>query len=306
MTKIFTATTFMLQSRLRGLMALAFILIALPFSIASATTYTTAQNGRWGDATTWKNGLIAPTNINNKDVIEILHKVSFTNTKINNGGTIIISGNGSLSGDKLDMNGNDSQITVEPGGSMNFGNVNYTNNGTGNFTVSNGDFTTLPVTLVSFNVKRASQPATTLEWITASETNNAYFAIEKSLDGKTFTEAGRVVGKNSTNGATYSFEDKNATGRAYYRLKQVDFDGKFTYSAIVVTSVNQKLAVYGRKVIFSNTFSGKLHLVNVSGLTVKTITLQAANVYELPENLNGLYILQLESGNQISTQRISL
>jgi len=92
----------------------------------------------------------------------------------------------------------------------------------------------LPVTLVHFDGKNTSE-GNVLEWTTSSETNNDYFAIEESTNGKKFFETGRVKGAGNASAANhYDFTDVDFhKGITYYRLKQVDFDGKYAYSRIV-------------------------------------------------------------------------
>lgn len=92
----------------------------------------------------------------------------------------------------------------------------------------------LPVTLVDFEGKNTSE-GNVLRWTTSSESNNDYFAIEESINGKNFTEAGRVKGVGNASAANhYSFTDVDFNkGITYYRLKQVDFDGKYGYSRMV-------------------------------------------------------------------------
>jgi hypothetical protein len=277
-------------------------------AFAQNKNYSSAKDGYWADASTWQAGNPAPNNITNKDLVEINHKVNTGNLKINNGGTLIIKSNGELKGEDLDLNGPDSKVIIEAGANLDFFNFFYDNsNSTESVIITNRDLVLvpLPVTLVYFKVKANSlSNATTLEWLTASEKNNAYFAVEKSLDGKTFAEAGRVTGRNAANGGMYAFEDKNTAGRAYYRLKQVDLDGTFTYSAIVVATADQKLAVHGKKVIFETAFTGKLHVLNVAGQKVSTIQLTNANTYDFPETLQGIYMLQLESNNQVTARKV--
>lgn len=85
----------------------------------------------------------------------------------------------------------------------------------------------LPVTLTSFT-GRHSIEGNTLQWTTSAEYNNKYFAIERSADAKVFELLGTVNATgNSSTSRTYSFLDKSpAKGISYYRLKQVDYDGK--------------------------------------------------------------------------------
>lgn len=74
-----------------------------------------------------------------------------------------------------------------------------------------------------------------LTWSTISETDNSLFVIEKSLNGLTFEAIGTLMGAgNSQAPKKYSFLDiKAGAGKLYYRLKQVDFDGAYQYSAVL-------------------------------------------------------------------------
>lgn len=94
--------------------------------------------------------------------------------------------------------------------------------------------TVLPVTLVSFEAKSQAQ-GVLLSWVTASEKENDYFLVERSADGRNFSTVGKVAGNGTTNQKmSYSLLDKSAfTGTAYYRLKQVDYDGKYEYSKVI-------------------------------------------------------------------------
>ncbi len=91
----------------------------------------------------------------------------------------------------------------------------------------------LPVTFLYLNVKKEGEFGQ-LNWATGTEINNDYFNIEKSLDGKKFFTIGKVFGAgNSQQILRYAFTDSNLIqGTNYYRLKQVDYDGKFEYTPI--------------------------------------------------------------------------
>jgi hypothetical protein len=75
-----------------------------------------------------------------------------------------------------------------------------------------------------------------IHWSTAVETNNNYFAVEQSADGAGFTELGRVAGTNHSSGVQdYQFIHHDApAGKNYYRIRQVDLDGRFSYSKTIV------------------------------------------------------------------------
>lgn len=92
----------------------------------------------------------------------------------------------------------------------------------------------LPVELVAFEAQVADNQVL-LNWSTATELNNDYFTVEKSLDGLIFQELGQVDGAGTTNELkTYSFVDDNpVNGLSYYRLKQVDFDSTTSFSKII-------------------------------------------------------------------------
>lgn len=93
--------------------------------------------------------------------------------------------------------------------------------------------TVLPVELLKFDAKKVSQN-THLAWSTASETNNAHFVVERGADGRTFSEIGRVAGAGTVRETReYTFIDEQPLpGANYYRLRQVDFDGQFSFSPV--------------------------------------------------------------------------
>ena len=78
-----------------------------------------------------------------------------------------------------------------------------------------------------------------LEWITASETNNAGFEVERKSDISAFETIGYVDGNGSSgNRITYNFVDNDLKqSRYYYRLKQIDFDGTFSYSNEIMVDI---------------------------------------------------------------------
>ncbi len=85
----------------------------------------------------------------------------------------------------------------------------------------------LPVVLISFTAELVDNTQVALIWVTASETNNDYFTIERSINGLSFEEITQVMGAgNSNRELEYeAFDDSPVEGISYYRLKQTDFDG---------------------------------------------------------------------------------
>ena len=89
----------------------------------------------------------------------------------------------------------------------------------------------VPVELISFTAL-SNGNSVTLNWSTSSELNNAGFEIERTVEKNKFVSIGFVPGHGTTAEAkTYSFVDANlSSGNYTYRLKQVDFNGTFSYS----------------------------------------------------------------------------
>ncbi len=103
------------------------------------------------------------------------------------------------------------------------------------FGKSSGPF---PVELTNFS-GRTEGTTNQLTWSTVSEFNNKGFEIERSIDGKNFSSIGFIKSKgdrgNSSNALNYQYSDiKPFAGTNYYRLKQIDNDGKISYSSTVV------------------------------------------------------------------------
>ncbi|MCC2548055.1 endonuclease [Hymenobacter sp. BT175] len=87
----------------------------------------------------------------------------------------------------------------------------------------------MPVTLLHFGARRTGPATVQLSWQTAQELGNDYFELEKSADGQVFRPIGRVAGSGTTASArAYQLADPSAAGAAYYRLRQVDYDGRAT------------------------------------------------------------------------------
>ena len=118
----------------------------------------------------------------------------------------------------------------------------------------------LPVELVDFDAK-IREDVVELMWETASETNNDYFTIERSEDGRFWENIGAVAGQGTSSLSTiYQFIDKHPfTNLSYYRLKQTDFDGQFSYSDINSVFVEKKQAVK----IFPNPATDFIFISNI-------------------------------------------
>ncbi|MCB0400485.1 MAG: T9SS type A sorting domain-containing protein, partial [Flavobacteriales bacterium] len=104
----------------------------------------------------------------------------------------------------------------------------------------------LPVKLTSFNAICENQ-GVRCDWQTSAEINNHYFTVERSTDALNFETIGTVYGNGTSHSAhTYSFiDDQPLSGKAYYRLKQTDYDGKSEYFQVKsVECGGQEITIY--------------------------------------------------------------
>ena len=130
----------------------------------------------------------------------------------------------------------------------------------------------LPVTFVSFSgLKDGAKNI--LQWSTTTELNNAFFSLERSLDGTNFSELttinSKAVNGNSNTVLNYEFTDvKPIIGNNYYRLKQVDKDGKFSYSQIVLLK-GSKLNGVSVSAVYPNPAKDKVSIVFNAELATK-------------------------------------
>lgn len=95
----------------------------------------------------------------------------------------------------------------------------------------------VPIELLSFTGKKLIEK-NLLEWTTATEMNNDFFTIEKSDDGISYSELIRIkgAGNSSMNKNYFTTDDEPFPNLTYYRLKQTDFNGDFTYSSVISIS----------------------------------------------------------------------
>jgi hypothetical protein len=127
----------------------------------------------------------------------------------------------------------------------------------------------LPVSYASFTVHADGSDAI-LDWETATESQNAQFIVERSMDGVIYHAAGAIKAKNNSQGASYQFRDKQpGHGLIYYRLKQQDIDGTSRYS--VIRSVNITRLDTRSMRLLSNIVERDIKIqINASSPNVKT------------------------------------
>ena len=174
----------------------------------------------------------------------------------------------------------------------------------------------LPIQLKNFTALPDRQ-AVHLQWATATEKNNAFFAIERSANGQVFEEIGRVSGAgNSVIELQYHFLDlAPLPGMNYYRLRQIDYDGQFSYSMVRTVDWKdyydaQQVSLFPSpaketlRVVLSQTINsaGEWQILNASGLLVLSGHWDTeVNEWEIPvaQLPGGAYFIQFKTGQKI-------
>lgn len=183
--------------------------------------------------------------------------------------------------------------------------------------------TPAPIELISFTAKYNSEEKVELDWVTASEINNDYFSIERSMDAVNFYTIQNLPGAgNSSQMLTYHTVDDNPiSGISYYRLKQTDYNGDFKYSQIeVVKNENSDF-----EIISFNSSDEQLELTihssKETSFTVELYNIEGRKMYFLNGQFNnqekkiafpisafskGIYLIKASNGDKIITKKIKL
>ncbi|MBL7742849.1 MAG: T9SS type A sorting domain-containing protein [Chitinophagaceae bacterium] len=170
------------------------------------------------------------------------------------------------------------------------------------FTYNAPQITTLPVELISFTASLNSNNKVDLKWRTASENNVSHFTIEKSYDGKSFSDAGLVFAYgNSTTEKSYSFSDNISNTQQfiiYYRLRSTDIDGKTQYSEIRLIRIGKK-GEEVKMVTYPNPVTNELRVTVPASWQGKELLLEVFNQ-------NGQRIKAAKSGSASQTETINV
>ena len=208
---------------------------------------------------------------------------------------------------------------VEDGG----GGANSNYIGVDNFLYSSNGI--LPVTFTNFSCQVNSDNSVQLQWQTSNEQNNAYFAVERSLDGVHFSDLAKVNSKK-TNGvaAQYGFDDGTAgkvkgVNQLFYRLRQTDLDGNFKYSSIVTAKlkragnlnvVNVFTNSNGLSAKYNATKNGRVSISVINSFgqiltTTSQVAFEGLNTAILNTGIlaKGIYFIKISDGNSIVTEQ---
>jgi hypothetical protein len=320
--------------------------VIIYFLMACVGVRTQAANGNsnatgyWNNPSTWLfNG--NPQVPNCGDTINILSGFTVTVNQQNDysgcGNAMIVHVYGTLgftNGNKLSLPCG-SVVYIHPGGT-----VLKTTSGGGNSTLieicgatlwSAGDgpitgpdtlqVNPLPITLLAFNAEPAENKID-VTWITASEINNDYFTVEKSADGTDFIPVSTVDGAgNSSATLRYAYNDYSPLfGTSYYRLKQIDFDGQYSYSQIVMVNYSGEY-VFSIASVFVNEnsllnifFTGdvkekcRVEIFDMLGKNIYGVDLASAKgmnkkQIHIPSLTQGNYFVTLSNGRETVSRR---
>ncbi|HEX2629644.1 MAG TPA: T9SS type A sorting domain-containing protein [Chitinophagaceae bacterium] len=177
------------------------------------------------------------------------------------------------------------------------------------------NYTALPITIASFTAN-ANNGRVALKWSTATEIDNDFFSIERSVNGSIWTNIGTVDGAgNSSTLLNYQFIDNQPlTGTSFYRIKQTDFDGHYSYSetrqiqdaAVPGTISIAPVPSNGRTINvagISNYQGYELTLFNTAGAQLFNKTLSNSSV-TLPSLAKGVYMIRISNSDKGEAQTL--
>ncbi|MFT3949376.1 MAG: T9SS type A sorting domain-containing protein [Agriterribacter sp.] len=159
----------------------------------------------------------------------------------------------------------------------------------------------LPLRFLSFSAQKCDDDVC-LNWLTTGEEHTSQFVIERSADNIAYTAIGNTAALNQPGEHRYDFTDLSPSGsRSFYRLKQVDLDGKFTYSntvAIDFSNSSRRLTVFpnpaGNEItlIYNNTYRST-EILDGYGRTVGRAGITERNTYNIAQLSSGIYFLRV-------------
>jgi hypothetical protein len=225
-------------------------------------------------------------------------------------------------------NGQGSWVLARTSASITPTSVNFSAIDTfGQFTIASNGTSPLPVSLLSFGGKRAGETVVGLNWTTAQEINSRGFEVERSYTGENFEAIGFVksTGSNKATKNAYAYTDKtvNAGKAVYYRLKQLDMDGKYAYSPVVFieatgTKASNSITAYPNP--FSDNLNVELSASAAGAATLRIVDIAGKVLYSANHHMaagsntlnidadslqSGVYFLSVEMNNTRQTIKVT-
>jgi hypothetical protein len=181
------------------------------------------------------------------------------------------------------------------------------------------DVKPLPIELLYFTASY-NKHTVSLNWATATEHNNDYYTIERTIDGINYEVVSIKKGAGDSRiKLVYSDQDNNPKqGVSYYRLKQTDYDGKFQYSSIAQVSNNEDIVEISSKIIDRGQIcisvkgvdvngSTTISIYNILGTLVYSTTIESSNTSaEITPNKSfdtGIYFVIASTNKSILKQK---
>ncbi len=176
----------------------------------------------------------------------------------------------------------------------------------------------LPVTFGLFTAQKLHH-GVKLNWTTEQEFNSSHFIIERSADGRTWQPIATIVAAgNSNNHLSYTaFDNLPLTGTGYYRMKQVDKDGRFQVSIVRSVHFDLGYSVHMAPNPAKNMVTITMHKMSSSISSIQVF--DAAATLVLTEKTNqstihinttrfarGLYFIKITNAGQVATQKLLL
>lgn len=305
---------------------LRLFIVPTPTVAASSLVFSSYTNTSVNVAWTNGNGLnrivicspVGSTLVNPANLIDYLASASFgTGAALGSNNFVVYKGNGnsfSLTG--LTISTNYTIRVFEFNGEP----------GSNNYLLSpilSGSFTTLPVKFIDFSGKQ-NQQFIALNWRTAFEENNQYFIVERSLNNKDWESLASIKGAGNSNKVmNYAYTDALGdlyydTYQLFYRIKQVDFDGKFTYSnEIAFENINKDAFQFsiapnpnnGNFSLFVNETNLldniQMELINSFGeILLRQNISESKTAIQIPQNLPGMYFIRIQTPNETRVKKL--
>jgi uncharacterized protein YkwD len=169
---------------------------------------------------------------------------------------------------------------------------------------------TLPIELMSFTGVYKNEYVQ-LKWTTGSEKDNAYFIIERSANGRDFSEFSKIKGAGTSNQTTnYALDDITPMrGTNYYRLIQVDLDGIQSKSQVIAIQTDKKgsFSVYPNptkgivQITTQSNVDEQIEVLNLMGEVVLKTTVNTSKAVDLSQIASGMYVMRSSNG---ASQRV--
>lgn len=292
----------------------------LSVTAVKASLCSSNGNGPWIPAPLiWSCGHMPGCNdsiaIRGTDSVWISNSIDYTSPPFSCGVPMFIKINGTLgfqTGKKLDLPAG-SVVTITAGGKIDPG----TGGGSANLisiggvtvwtsaygTVSGplviNQSTPLPIELIYFAASKCDH-SVCVEWKTATETNNDFFSVERTTDGLNFELLAQIDGAgNSSSVRSYSYTDNfPAEGVSYYRLKQTDFNGVFTYSNLSAINFSEDKTLFFE--VYPNPNTGENINISLNGGAAGEEVLVVVTDITGKESYSKVVILEVKDENVIA------